>query len=121
MSDYREITIYTWGIAKRKFKPHQSKKNFNVCGVSNGKPYGINLKKLDGRSEELQKSISSLPRYEEYKNAIIKYIIGNPDSDAISINCQKGRHRSVAMAQLVGAYLANEHNIIVNIKHLELK
>lgn len=38
----------------------------------------------------------------------------------MSINCHKGRHRSVAVAQLVGLTLAHQHGILVNIIHYDL-
>ena len=94
----REITIYTWGNKMRKTAPKESKQNFNVCGISyKAQCNGISLKIYDGRNEELRKRVTSSPMFERYVANIVKNIEEN-DHRVISVNCHKGRHRSVSTA-----------------------
>lgn len=116
----REIVIYTWGSAKRNSKPADSEKNFNVCGVSSHKPHGVNLKKCTGLDREVQIPISKSRQFPAYEEAILSYILANRNVKAISINCQKGRHRSVAVSVLIGNTLAHKHGIAVTLRHLDI-
>lgn len=117
----REITLKTWGNRlHRKGVPFRSDRNFNVTSISDVKPSHLDLRELDGRSAEVQHHVQSQHMFVPYRDAIVKWILANPRATVISINCHKGRHRSVAMAQLLGLVLAHEHGIIVNIVHYDL-
>jgi len=48
----RPLIIYTWGRKLRKRQPDCVQRNFNAA-ILNGRRKGVNLKKLDGRSEEV--------------------------------------------------------------------
>jgi RNase adaptor protein for sRNA GlmZ degradation len=112
-----ELTIYTWGNKHHKRCPVVCQKSFNVAGISNYKPRHINLKKVDGRDEELQKHISKQSRFEDYMESIVKAI----DVDnvrVLSVYCHKGRHRSVATAELLKKRLEKKYT--VRLVHLDL-
>ena len=120
-TDTRELTILTWGKALRDRAPPQSERNFDVCQISKGKPHGVDLKKNNGLCVDIQHHVEKQTRYPEYKKIVVDFVLTNPQVKTISINCTKGRHRSVAFAQLIGVALAHEHGIIVNIRHLDIK
>ena len=116
-----EITLKTWGNRlHRKGVPFRSDRNFNVAGISDVKPKHLNLRDLDGRDAAVQAHVSSQPAFRAYCDAIVAWILAHPDATVVSINCHKGRHRSVAVAQLLGLELAHKHGIIVNIVHYDL-
>ncbi len=111
----RELIIYTWGKAYRKRAPKESQRNFNAC-VLNGRRKGVNLKKLDGRSPDVQKVVESGTRFWNWSNSVVNNIETN-DLHTISVNCTKGRHRSVAGSILLKKYYYPCAKII----HVELK
>lgn len=122
MSDlFRELTILTWGKALRARTPNESERNFDVCQISKGKPHGVDLKKNNGLCEEIQKHIAKQTRFPDYKKTVVDFVLAHPHVKVISINCTKGRHRSVAFAQLIAVALAHEHRIAVTLKHLDIK
>jgi hypothetical protein len=98
----RQIRIYTYGIAKRARKPDDSQKNWFV-GTITTKPYGVDLRKYDGRSSQVQAGIAQDPKF----NKIIQDIVESIETEnmrCISIACTKGRHRSVAVAELLKSW-----------------
>jgi len=117
---FRELTILTWGKAVRDKAPPESERNFDVAQISKGKPHGVDLRKNNGLCEAIQKHVAKQTRYPEYQKVVVDFVLHNPSVRIISINCAKGRHRSVAFAQLVGTVLAHEHRIAVTLKHLDL-
>lgn len=95
----RELLIYTWGKALRKAAPNDSSFNFNA-GVLNGRGGGANLRTMNGLSEEVQRNVAScglFPRWLE----MVTNKVEQSDLAIISINCTKGRHRSVAAAEIL--------------------
>jgi len=95
----RKIAIYTWGRALLKAAPPQAEVNFNAA-VLNGRGRGINLKKNNGLSIEIQSQVSKCSLFPVW----MEMVIGKVEKEnlhAISINCTKGRHRSVAAAELL--------------------
>lgn len=110
----RKITIITWGRKMRKAMPEKSQKNFNAA-ILNGKRKDINLKKLDGRSDDVQEVVSRCSMFASFICGVIENVEKN-NLNCISVNCAKGRHRSVAGALLLKKYYYPNANVI----HLEL-
>jgi hypothetical protein len=95
----RQIKIYTYGIAMRQHKPDDSQRNWFV-GTITTRPKGVDLRKYNGRSAEVQAGIVADNKF----NPIMSSIIDAVETDnlqVISIACTKGRHRSVAIAELL--------------------
>jgi RNase adaptor protein for sRNA GlmZ degradation len=114
-----KIVIYTWGNKVRKGAPSQSQKNFCVTSISSYKPKGLDLKNIDGRNERLQEKLMRQKRFPVYFNAVMKSIV-NEGLTSISINCHKGRHRSVGFAELLSSELEDQ-GYEVELIHMELK
>jgi hypothetical protein len=113
----REIVIYTWGNSVRKLKPEDSEINFNVIPiVSLNRRAGLNLKKLNGMSKEIQQCLYQIPKFTTFISNIVSVINDNPSLDCISINCKNGIHRSVAVAEI----LKYEYFPNARVVHLEL-
>ena len=114
----KEIIIYTWGNQIRKNPPNNSQHNFCVTGISSYKPKGVNLKKVDGRDSRLQEKLQRQPKFEMYMESALKKIQEN-DLTIISINCHKGRHRSVGFSILLSERL-QELGYTVTLHHMEI-
>jgi hypothetical protein len=113
------IRIYTWGSKRHKVCPIQeSQKNINVAGISSYKPHGVNLKKVDGRDEKLQHHIQKQRNFDFYIDILLK-LVKVDHLTTISIYCHKGRHRSVATAEILTAMLRKE-DFVVELTHLDL-
>ncbi|QKF93475.1 RNAse adapter protein rapZ [Fadolivirus algeromassiliense] len=110
----RELTILTWGKSSRKFKPNESQKNFSV-GMISILDYGLNLKKINGKNHELQNLIMSDKSFIQTIKSIVLEIEKN-NYNTISICCDQGRHRSVAVAEIIKKIYYPQ----TNIKHLDL-
>lgn len=95
----RTLHIYTWGKALRKAPPPDSQFNFNA-GVLNGRGGGADLRTMNGLSEEVQNNILSCGLFPRWIEMVISKIEG-AGLHTVSINCTKGRHRSVAAAELL--------------------
>jgi RNase adaptor protein for sRNA GlmZ degradation len=115
----KTITIYTWGNQVRKQKPANSEFNICVTGVSSYKPHGINLKKVDGRDSRLQEKLMRQPKFELYMKQAISSI-ETKGYQIISVNCHKGRHRSVGFAILLSKEM-EKLGYVTNVIHLDLK
>eukprot|EP00484_Ammonia_sp_Unknown_P025696 CAMPEP_0197035332 /NCGR_PEP_ID=MMETSP1384-20130603/13169_1 /TAXON_ID=29189 /ORGANISM="Ammonia sp." /LENGTH=292 /DNA_ID=CAMNT_0042465381 /DNA_START=33 /DNA_END=911 /DNA_ORIENTATION=+ len=113
------VTIYTWGNKIRKKAPIDSQHNTNVCGVVGYKPHGVDLKHLNGKDARIQEHVAKGKNYDLYANNL-KHKIVNEGLRTISINCHKGRHRSVAFAELLAKDLRNTHGYQVKVVHLEI-
>ncbi|CAD7946765.1 unnamed protein product [Amoebophrya sp. A120] len=95
----RSLAIYTWGRAILKTTPKQAQANFNATVLS-GKGSGINLKKMNGLSLEIQSKISRCSLFPVWMEMVVKKVEAE-NFHAIAVNCRKGRHRSVAAAELL--------------------
>lgn len=121
----REITIITWGNKKRKCCPIRVHKNWNVTGISDRKPKHLDLAHLDGRNQELQQFISQQHKFDAYVENIMKFITETLEKNQhiptlfVGVNCHKGRHRSVATAEIVAIKL-RKLEFQVNVIHAEL-
>lgn len=101
----RHLLIYTWGKALRKCKPSDSQSNFNA-GILNGRGGGVDLHKMNGTWEEVQRNVSSCSRFPGFLESICTKIETSTPAPlhTVSINCTKGRHRSVAAAEILKKY-----------------
>eukprot|EP00929_Paragymnodinium_shiwhaense_P055508 TRINITY_DN27806_c0_g1_i1.p1 TRINITY_DN27806_c0_g1~~TRINITY_DN27806_c0_g1_i1.p1 ORF type:complete len:390 (+),score=86.41 TRINITY_DN27806_c0_g1_i1:73-1170(+) len=95
----REVLIYTWGKALRKSAPPDSQCNFNA-GILNGRGGGADLRTMNGTSDEVQRNVASCGLFPRWIEMVINKIEKTP-CHTISINCTKGRHRSVAAAEIL--------------------
>ena len=110
----RPLVIYTWGRKLRKRQPDCVQRNFNAA-ILNGRRRGINLKKLDGRSEEVQGVVRKCKLFADLMSSV-QEVIEKDDLHIVAFNCSKGRHRSVAAAELLRELAYSNAEII----HLEL-
>jgi len=95
----RELLIYTWGKALRKSAPGDSEHNFNA-GILNGRGGGADLKTMNGLWEEVQNNVASCGLFPRWISMVCAKV-EHSDLKCISINCTKGRHRSVAAAEIL--------------------
>jgi len=95
----RPLVIYTWGHAIRAHKPDKSQRDWFV-GIIHTRAPGVDLRRENGRNEVLQAGIASDPQFPAIMNSILEEVEKN-NYTCISISCTKGRHRSVAVAELV--------------------
>ena len=112
------IHLYTWGNKCRSSKPKPSDFNLCVTGISTHKPSGINLKTTDGRDKRLQEKFERQPKFDMYMTSTLQKII-ETNPKVVSINCHKGRHRSVAFCEMLAMKL-KELEYTVTIEHVEL-
>lgn len=106
----RHLTIYTWGNKLMKAKPQNSQKNFNAS-ILNGRGRGIDLRIMNGLSDEIQKVISRCNRFDDWIAMCIRNIEDN-NLHSISVNCSKGRHRSVAAAEIMKKIYYHDADIV---------
>jgi len=95
----RPLLIYTWGKALRKAAPPDSGCNFNA-GILNGRGGGADLRTMNGLSEEVQNNVASCGLFPRWITMVC-HKVEHSNLDCISINCTKGRHRSVAAAEIL--------------------
>lgn len=88
----RELIIVTWGNRINKSKPIESERNFNVCSISDGK-----RTTETGMDEDVRRSIVQCSQAQRIIQSILR-IVEEQNLHIISINCHKGRHRSVSVA-----------------------
>jgi len=112
------VHLYTWGNKKHKQKPKPSDFNICVTGISAYKPKGLNLKKINGLNDRLQAKLQRQPKYDMYMASAIQKIQSTKPK-IVSINCHKGRHRSVGFAELLAVQLT-ELGYEVTIEHVDI-
>lgn len=98
----RPLLIYTWGRALRKSEPIDSQFNFNA-GVLSGRGGGVDLRTMNGTWEEVQNNVASCSKFPRWLEMVCNKIEQSTPQPlhTISINCTKGRHRSVAAAEIM--------------------
>lgn len=100
----RPLTIITWGKALMKNAPADSQFNFNA-GILNGRGGGADLRTMNGLSAEVQANVASCSLFPRWLEMLINKVEqSSPAIHTISINCTKGRHRSVAAAEILKKY-----------------
>ena len=108
----RALKIYTWGKALRECAPSDSQFNFNA-GVLTGRGGGANLRTMNGMSEEVQANVASCSLFPRWLEVVLHEVEhSTPPLHTISINCTKGRHRSVAAAELLKKYYYKNADIV---------
>ncbi|CAJ1338501.1 unnamed protein product [Effrenium voratum] len=95
----RGLLVYTWGKALRKHAPGDSEHNFNA-GILNGRGGGADLKSMNGLWDEVQSNVASCGLFPRWISMVCAKV-EHSDLKCISINCTKGRHRSVAAAEIL--------------------
>jgi len=95
----RELTILTWGKAFRKTAPPESQANFNA-GILNGRGGGADIRVDNGLTEAVQNNVASCNLFPRWLEMVITKI-ETEGLGVVSINCTKGRHRSVAAAEIL--------------------
>lgn len=76
------------------------------------------LRVLTGRQKEVQDYIELSAKTEEILSRATKAIMSD-NAQTVAFGCYGGRHRSVAVAELL-AKVANRYGLAVTIKHREL-
>jgi len=94
----RPLKILTWGRAMLK-QPPKADRNFNAA-VLNGRGGGVDLRHNNGTSEVVQARISRCSKFPEWISMVVGKI-EQEDYKVVSVNCTKGRHRSVAAAEIM--------------------
>jgi len=95
----RELLVLTWGKALRKAAPPESECNFNA-GILNGRGGGADLRTMNGLSDEVQSNVACCSLFPRWISMVCAKV-EHSDLRCISINCTKGRHRSVAAAEIL--------------------
>lgn len=95
----RALLVYTWGKALRKAAPADSQCNFNA-GILNGRGGGADLRTMNGLSEEVQNNVKCCTLFPRWISMVC-HKVEHSGLNTISINCTKGRHRSVAAAMIL--------------------
>ena len=96
----RRLIIYSWGIL-RHAEP-KCEISFDLTKFTT-KTDIKDIRKFDGRDEEIQHSIIQHPLFTELIKKIIEEIETN-NSTEISFFCNHGKHRSVGWAEILKKY-----------------
>lgn len=95
----RKLRILTWGRDMLKQMPADAQANFNAT-VLTGKGGGINLRKMNGLNIEIQARVSRCSLFPLWVSQVVRKIEAE-NLTCIAVNCRKGRHRSVAAAEIL--------------------
>lgn len=109
------ILIYSWGNGCRVRKPEGSHANFSACGITCLKK-GLNLKSLTGKHKSIQECVRESSQFRPLIQSIIDTVREDSSITTISINCTRGKHRSVAIAEI----LKNDIFPCATVQHLEI-
>ncbi len=93
------VRIVTWGRQCRKSCPEKTEHNFNAA-VIHDRARGVDLRRMTGRDEELQDAFLKSRDFVDFVE-VVAFLIVDRGFKTISINCAKGRHRSVAAAEVL--------------------
>ena len=108
----RDIRIYTWGAMERKFD-ETVEHSFDVRKISLDSDPGS----ITGLDENLQQTIENTQTFASYIQNVVKKI-EKKNYTSVSVFCHRGRHRSVAIAEI---WLKKTYYPQAKITHLELK
>jgi RapZ C-terminal domain len=101
----RKLTITSWGVNQKGaggHAPSNSQLNVNASVLCSSKK-GLNLKQMDGRDKRIQQRICRASAFYFLLRTTIERI-EKDDLSRISVNCSRGRHRSVAFAEILRDY-----------------
>lgn len=107
INNERELVIITCSNVSRKYKPIDTQRNWSVDIISIN---DINLKNITGKNRIITDS-----KFIKLIELIVKEIEKN-DYKTISISCTHGRHRSLAVAEI----LKMLYYPFATVKHLDL-
>lgn len=116
IDNLRTIKIITWGVNYLDKAPDESEHNYNVINISNKSDLkGFDTIKYNGRNKEIRNNIMSNAKAQE----LLKQIISDIEKynfKCISLNCNKGEHKSPSMA----IYIKENYYINAEIQHLTI-
>jgi len=107
----RPLNVLTWGNslktlngikAVRTKNGIRMQRNFSASGL-NGRGGNVDLRTMNGLSEGVQRNVARSDRMQEWMRMVVKRI-ERDNLQTIAVNCSKGRHRSVAAAELLKKY-----------------
>jgi UPF0042 nucleotide-binding protein len=108
------MQIISFGY-KSSLPPHGTSELWDVRSMRN--PHALpSLRELDGRTDEVQQYVRTDPKFKSIFDAALAH--RHPFA-VLAFGCYGGRHRSVAMAELVAKEL-RKGGIEVEVKHLAL-
>ena len=98
----RDLEIYTWGSAfMRAAMPGVVQCNFDAT-VFDARGGRADMRVMTGLNQEVQANVAGRSNFEGWLAMVICRIEGSrPPLRTISINCRQGRHRSVAVAEIL--------------------
>jgi RNase adaptor protein for sRNA GlmZ degradation len=116
----RKLNIFTWGMKKSSgvkcdltFDLTKFRSQVNID--SNDERSDIDIRNLNGNSDEIQTSIIKHPRFLDLTTKIIS-MIENENAKTVGFYCNYGKHRSVGWAELIKKYYYEN----AKTKHLNL-
>ena len=109
----REMQIYSWGIKKNSGV--ECDIVFDLTNFQSKLDDNLDVKELNGLSNEIQDSIILHPKFSELIVKVVSLVEINKPTK-IGFFCNHGKHRSVGWAEIVKKYYY--HN--ANIRHLTL-
>lgn len=111
----REVTITTYGSRRRSGPDTQTnQRNFDVSNV----PLKVDprcLTTLTGKDPEIRDLVARTPRFRRFVCGVVR-AIERDNLTEVSINCHQGRHRSVAVAEI----LRDTYYPRAKVRHMEL-
>ena len=105
----RKLHISTWGKAFVRNKPFNGEYDFDA-GILNGRGASANLRTMTGLSDVIQKNVMCCESFPQWVANVCKKI-EDLDLYRISTKCTKGRHRSVAAAEILKKLYYNNATI----------
>jgi UPF0042 nucleotide-binding protein len=81
-----------------------------------------NYQEYDGRHKRIQNKLLQLKEYEDILKMITEQLmsfIDKKNSITVTIGCEQGRHRSVAVVERLGELLGVTYNVEVNHRDLQ--
>lgn len=109
----KKLKIITYGKYFRN-KPKESEKNYDLMNISEKQENYTESHKLDTRNKKYKRKVSQSSKYKNICQEIIEDIENN-NYNCISINCFKGKNRSVAMARTIQTYYPDAEIINLDI------
>ena len=107
----RVLNIYTWGI--KKYSGEKCDINFDLTHFQSKIDQSLDIRKLNGFSQEIITSIIKHPKFIEIMEKLVN-TIEEKNPKKIGIFCNHGKHRSVCFAELLKKYVYSK----AKVKHL---
>jgi RNase adapter protein RapZ len=94
------ITLVSFGFKKQDIAQLKATSVVDVRILRNPHQHP-GLRVLDGRDPQVQGYVRSDPVYPDIRNLILKAIRFNPVNAVVAIGCHGGKHRSVAVVEMI--------------------